>query len=203
MLISPLEQPLGSTMRIFSTLLAALFAVSIAVSGQAIAQDNNTNADTQRGKGKKETRAQKAAKKKAVRDAKKSGMKMTAEEKAAIEAKAAEEALLEEYKSGKKHDFEKEFEALSEAAAILAELPPDNEKEAAKAAKKIGALFHPLPIPLGGDQKELEMWATFQNKVNMQMERLMNKPYFESSGLQEAWTYATDPFSRRRADKTH
>lgn len=183
-------------MRIFSSLLI----LSLAVSGLTYAQDDAGESPSNT-KGKKETRAQKAARKKAVRDARKSGVKMTEEERAAIEAKAAQEALLEEYKSGKQHNYDKEFEALSKAATILAELPPDDEKAAAKAAEKIGALFHTLPIPLGATDKELELWATFQNKVNFQMERLMNKPYFESSGLQEAWTYATDPFSRRRADK--
>lgn len=183
-------------MRIFSSLLILLLAVS----GLTYAQDDAGESPSNT-KGKKETRAQKAARKKAVRDARKSGIKMTEEERAAIEAKAAEEALLEEYKSGKQHNYDMEFEALSKAATILAELPPDDEKAAAKAAEKIGALFHTLPIPLGATDKELELWATFQNKVNFQMERLMNKPYFESSGLQEAWTYATDPFSRRRADK--
>lgn len=181
-------------MRIFSLLLTPFLLATVAVSSLAMAQGDNKS-------GKKDTRAQKAAKKKAVRDARKNGVKMTDEEREAIEARAAEEALLEEYKAGKQHNFDREFEALSEAAAILAELPPDDEKAAANAAKKIGALFHTLPIPLGANEKELEMWATFMNKVNFQMERLMNKPYFESSGLQEAWTYATDPFSRRRADK--
>ncbi len=183
-------------MRIFSSILTFLVLGALAVPTPLYAQDEVG------GPKKKETRAQKAAKKKAVRDARKSGAKLTEEEKAAIEAKAAEDALLEEYMSGKKHNFDKEFEALNKAAALLAELPPDDEKAAAKVATKIGALFHPLPIPLGATDKELELWATFQNKVNRQMERLMNKPYFESSGLQEAWTYATDPFSRRRADKT-
>lgn len=186
-------------MRTFLGLLTPLLLAAAAFSSLASAQDDNGNNTKQ---GKKETRAQKAAKKKAIRDAKKGGAKMTEEERAAIEARAAEEALLEEYKAGKKHNFDREFEALNEAAAILAELPPDDEKAAEKAAKKIGSLFHSLPIPLGADKKELEMWATYMNKVNFQMERLMNKPYFESSGLQEAWTYATDPFSRRRADKT-
>lgn len=186
-------------MRIFSVLLTPLVLASVALSGLAVAQDDNGNNNKN---GKKETRAQKAAKKKAIRDARKSGVKMTDEERAAIEARAAEEALLEEYKSGKQHNYDREFEALNEAAAILAELPPDDEKAAQKAAKKIGSLFHTLPIPLGATQKELEMWATYMNKVNFQMERLMNKPYFESSGLQEAWSYATDPYSRRRADKT-
>ncbi len=183
-------------MRLYSSLLTLLLLGTAIVSLPAYAQEEN-----EVGPKKKETRAQKAAKKKAIRDARKSGQKLTEEERAAIEAKAAEEALLEEYKNGKKHNFDKEFEALSEAATILAELPPDDEKAAAKAATKIGTLFHTLPIPLGATEKELELWATFQNKVNYQMERLMKKPYFESSGLQEAWTYATDPFSRRRADK--
>lgn len=185
-------------MRFVSSTLA-LCILAVAFSCSLPAQDEGGAGP----KGKKETRAQKAARKKAVRDARKSGIKMTDEEKAAIEAKAAEEALLEEYKAGKQHNFDKEFEALSEAASLLAELPPDDEKAAEKVAKKIETLFQNLPIPLGGSQKELEMWATFQNKVNFQMERLMKKPYFISSGLQEAWTYATDPFSRRRADKTH
>ncbi len=45
------------------------------------------------------------------------------------------------------------------------------------------------------------MLAKAQNKVNDQMERLMSTAYFVPSGLQEAWTLMTDPFSRRSAQK--
>ena len=48
---------------------------------------------------------------------------------------------------------------------------------------------------------EIEQWSIEQNKVSAQMERLRKMPFFESSGLQEAWTNVSDPFSRKRAQR--
>lgn len=83
---------------------------------------------------------------------------------------------------------------------MLAEV--SDEKAAEKAAKKIKQTFGLLPIPLSGSSQEIEMWSREQNKVSAQMMRLMSQPWFESAGLQEAWTLVSDPFSRRRAQKT-
>lgn len=178
------------TFPLFSAILlsAAVLTVSLPVSAQG---DNN-----------RETREQKEARRKAKLEARRSNQKMTDEEKKAMEEKAAMEALIESYKKGGSFDFTKEFKALKEAASILAELPPDDEKAAERAAKKIGDLFQMLPAPTGASEQELELWASMQNKVNDQMERFMNLPYFESSGLQTAWSLATDPYSRRRESKT-
>lgn len=98
-----------------------------------------------------------------------------------------------------KCDFTREFAALDDAADLLADV--HDEKSAQKAAKKICALFNPLPPPMGGTEEQLEQWARKQNRLNYQMERLRQEKWFVSSGLQEAWTLATDPFSRRRASK--
>lgn len=107
----------------------------------------------------------------------------------------------DDYKRTKKgFDYTREFQALKEAQALLAEV--NDEKSAQNAVKKIKALFGPLPIPLKGTDQEIEMWSREQNKVSAQMNRLRKEPWFESSGLQEAWTLVSDPFSRRRAQKT-
>lgn len=96
-----------------------------------------------------------------------------------------------------KFDFAKEFKALEDAAELLSDV--HDEKEAQKAAKKITAMFNMLPPPMGGEEEQLEAWAAKANLLNRQMERLRKEKWFVSSGLQEAWTTATDPFSRRRA----
>ncbi len=158
--------------------------------GSAFSQDEG-------GASRADTRA---AQKKARQDLRRSGQKLTPEQVAAAEQRAAAEAEEEEYKRGRGFDYTKEFKALDEAAALLAEV--NDEKTAQAAAKKISVLFAPLPIPLSGTDAELERWARQQNKVNRQMERLMQMPFWAESGLQEAWTLVTDPFSRRRAQKT-
>lgn len=142
----------------------------------------------------------KSSQRRAKQDLRRSGQKLTPEQIAVAEKKAAEEAVEEEYKRGRGFDYTKEFKALDEAAALLAEV--NDEKAAKDAAKKISILFSPLPIPLSGSDAELERWARQQNKVNRQMERLRQMPFWGESGLQEAWTLVTDPFSRRRAQKT-
>ena len=96
-------------------------------------------------------------------------------------------------------DLDKEFDALKEAQAILAEV--NDEKAAEKAAKKICSIFGKLQAPIEMSDGEIEQWSIEQNKVSAQMERLRKMPYFDASGLQEAWTTVSDPFSRKRAQR--
>ena len=96
-------------------------------------------------------------------------------------------------------DLDKEFDALKEAQAILAEV--NDEKAAEKAAKKICSIFGKLQAPIEMSDGEIEQWSIEQNKVSAQMERLRKMPYFDASGLQEAWTNVSDPFSRKRAQR--
>ncbi len=96
-------------------------------------------------------------------------------------------------------DLDKEFDALKEAQAILAEV--NDEKAAEKAAKKICSIFGRLQAPIEMSDAEIEQWSIEQNKVSAQMERLRKMPYFDASGLQEAWTNVSDPFSRKRAQR--
>ena len=70
-----------------------------------------------------------------------------------------------------------------------------------KAAKKIASNFGRLQAPISMTDAEIEQWSIEQNKVSAQMERLRSQPYFEASGLQEAWTNVTDPYSRKRAQR--
>lgn len=122
--------------------------------------------------------------------------------KEALRNKEQDEAMDEtaDYKKvGRGFDFSKEFAALNEGAAMLAEVT--DEKSAKEVAKKLISKFNLLPIPMGGSEGELELWAKTANKLNRQMERLKGEPWFVSSRLQEAWSLATDPFSRRKAQK--
>ena len=96
-------------------------------------------------------------------------------------------------------DLDKEFNALKEAQALLAEVT--DEKSAEKAARKISSTFGRLPAPITMNDHDIEQWSIEQNKVSAQMERLRSQPYFEASGLQEAWTNVTDPYSRKRAQR--
>ena len=95
--------------------------------------------------------------------------------------------------------LDKEFEALKEAQALLAEV--NDEKAAEKAAKKIATNFGRLQAPISMTDAEIEQWSIEQNKVSAQMERLRKMPFFDASGLQEAWTAVSDPFSRKRAQR--
>lgn len=95
--------------------------------------------------------------------------------------------------------LDKEFEALKEAQAMLAEV--NDEKAAEKAAKKIATNFGRLQAPISMTDAEIEQWSIEQNKVSAQMERLRKMPFFDASGLQEAWTAVSDPFSRKRAQR--
>ncbi len=98
-----------------------------------------------------------------------------------------------------KGSFGKEMAALGEAATMLSKVK--DEAAAREAAEKICKKFAALPPILNGSDAELEMLAKAQNRVNDQMERLMSTAYFVPSGLQDAWTLMTDPFSRRSAQK--
>lgn len=141
-------------------------------------------------------KAEREAKKKLKEEAKAARRRGDKEAEAAIEEKAKD---LEYKKVGKGFDYTKEFKALREAQALLAEV--NDEQAAEQAVRKIRTSFGVLPIPLSGSDQEIEMWSTEQNKVSAQMERLKRQPWFESSGLQEVWTLISDPFSRRRAQK--
>ena len=92
-------------------------------------------------------------------------------------------------------NFKREFAALEEAVALLETVV--DEKTASQVANKLSRTFTLLPIPTKGTDAQLEEWANLQNKVNAKMEELKKLDYFESSGLQKAWTLITDPNSRR------
>ncbi len=98
-----------------------------------------------------------------------------------------------------KGSIAKEMAALGEAAAMLAEVK--DAATAEKVAEKLSRKFAHMPPVLNGGEGELEMLAKAQNRVSDQMQRLMASEYFVPSGLQEAWTLMTDPFSRRSAQK--
>lgn len=160
-------------------------------------------ADTDDSKSRAEERKSRAEQRKALREAeKKAKDELKKAKKAGDEAaiKMAEDELadIEMAKKGglNNADLDKEFEALKEAQAMLAEV--NDEKAAEKAAKKISQLFGRLPVPINMNDGEIEQWSIEQNKVSAQMERLRKHPYFDASGLQEAWTNVTDPFSRKR-----
>lgn len=171
----------------FSLMLAAgILAAPIVC---ADAEDNKSRAEQRKALREAEKKAKDELKK-----AKKAG------DEAAI--KQAEDELAD-IKMAKKSgssanaNLDKEFEALKEAQALLAEV--NDEKAAEKAAKKISTTFGRLEAPIEMSDAQIEEWSIEQNKVSAQMERLRKQPYFEASGLQEAWTNVTDPFSRKRA----
>lgn len=173
-------------MRILSILLSA--ALFLTLLPHCPAQDADATTEEPKKSKAQERREAKAAEREA--------------KKQALQNKEQDEALdeSEEYKKvGRGFDFSKEFAALNEGAALLAEV--SDEKSAKDVAKKLISKFNLLPIPMGGSESELELWAKTANKLNRQMERLKNQPWFVSSRLQEAWSLATDPFSRRKAQK--
>lgn len=140
---------------------------------------------------RKERRAAVKEAEKNLRKARRSG-----DSAAIAEATAALERAKKKAR-GKGADMAAEFAALMQAAEMLAAV--SDAESAEKAADKIYRMFSKLPAPDEITDDDIEQWATEQNKLNMQMERLRKEPWFESSGLQEAWTAATDPFSRKRA----
>ncbi len=95
--------------------------------------------------------------------------------------------------------YGKEVAALNRAAEALAKVK--DEASATEVAKALCKEFTRLNPLLGGSDGELMMLSRAQNKVSKEMWKLMAEPYFESSGLQEAWTLMTDQFSRRKAQK--
>jgi len=184
--------PMGIARLSLILLLAGLLAAPVEV----YAQDSVPAQEPKRTKAE-ERKAEREAKKKAKEDlkaAKRSG------DKDAVAAAEEASKELEYKKKGKGFDYTKEFKALREAQALLAEV--NDEVAAEKAVRKIKSSFGALPIPLSGTDQEIEMWSTEQNKVSAQMLRLKGQPWFESVGLQEVWTLVSDPFSRRRAQKT-
>lgn len=178
-------------MRFLRLLPVVLLAATVMSAPVYSADDDNKSRAEQR-------KALREAEKKAKDDlkkAKKSG------DAAAI--KMAEDALadIELMKKGgiNNASMDKEFEGLKDAQALLAEV--NDEKSAEKAAKKICSIFGKLPAPIEMSDGEIEQWSIEQNKVSAQMERLRKMPFFEASGLQEAWTNVSDPFSRKRAQR--
>lgn len=120
---------------------------------------------------------------------------MTREEKREAKKQAREEKRNANKKVDWEYNFKKEFAALNEAVELLDQVT--DEKTAAQVANKISRTFTLLPIPTKGTDAQLEEWARLQNLVNDKMEELRKLDYFESSGLQKAWTLITDPNSRR------
>lgn len=135
---------------------------------------------------------------KAVREAEQNlrKAKRSGDEKSIAEAQAALKAAKKKA-SGKGGDMAAEFAALAHAAELLKTV--QDEASARKAADKLLNTFERLDAPTEVADDDIERWATEQNKVNREMERLRKQQWFESSGLQEAWTAMTDPFSRKRA----
>ena len=154
-----------------------------------------------------EERKNRAAERKALKEAEKQAKADLKEakkkgDKAAIEKAEAALREIEETKKGEAIDspkLDKEFDALKQAMSILAEV--NDENSASKAAKKICSIFATVAPPIDMSMSEMEKWAAEQNKVSAQMERLRKMPFFEQSGLQEAWTNVSDPFSRKRAQR--
>lgn len=142
---------------------------------------------------RKERRAAVKAAEQNLRKAKRSG-----DEKAIAAAQAALDAAKKKTR-GKGADMAAEFAALMQASELLASVY--DEASAKKAADKIYSMFSKLPAPDEVSDDDIEMWSSEQNKLNKEMERLRKEPWFEASGLQEAWTAATDPFSRKRAQR--
>ncbi len=120
---------------------------------------------------------------------------MTREEKREAKKQAREEKRNANKKVDWEFNFKREFAALEEAVALLETVV--DEKTASQVANKLSRTFTLLPIPTKGTDAQLEEWANLQNKVNAKMEELKKLDYFESSGLQKAWTLITDPNSRR------
>ena len=120
---------------------------------------------------------------------------MTREEKREAKKQAREEKRNANKKVDWEFNFKREFAALEEAATLLESIT--DEKSASQVANKLSRTFTLLPIPTKGTDTQLEEWARLQNKVNAKMEELQKLDYFESSGLQKAWTLITDPNSRR------
>ena len=120
---------------------------------------------------------------------------MTREEKREAKRQAREEKRNANKKVDWEFNFKREFAALEEAVALLETVV--DEKTASQVANKLSRTFTLLPIPTKGTDAQLEEWARLQNLVNDKMEELRKLDYFESSGLQKAWTLITDPNSRR------
>lgn len=93
--------------------------------------------------------------------------------------------------------YAKEMEALGQAEKLMIEIV--DEKSATQVARKLINIFNPLPVPMGGTDKQLEALACAQNVISRKMNKLRKEPWFVSSGLQEAWGLITVPSFRRRA----
>ena len=152
----------------------------------ALADDEEDDSPQSRREAVKEEREAKAAARRAAREAKRRG-----------EVDEEIEGVTKPVVT--KGDFGRELTALNEAAGMLAEVK--DEESAREIAKKLSHTFSALPPLLNGNEEDLETLAKAQNTVSRQMMRLKDQPYFESAGLQEAWTLMTDQFSRRSAER--
>ncbi len=173
------------------TIMAAFAVLTPAVSAADGDESPRTRAEERRALRERERKAREELRR-ARRAGDQQAIAMAEEELADIE-RASNSARAQNA------NLDGEFNALREAQALLAEV--NDEQSAKKAARKISSLFGRLPVPVEMSDSDIEQWSIEQNKVSAQMERLRNEPYFESSGLQEAWTNVTDPFSRRRAQR--
>lgn len=90
-----------------------------------------------------------------------------------------------------------EMETLAQAEKLMVEIV--DEKSAIQVARQLVKLFNTLPVPMGGNDKQLEDLARAQNVISLKMEKLRREPWFVSSGLQDAWGLITVPSFRRRA----
>ncbi len=115
------------------------------------------------------------------------------------EAQPTDDSLDGQIQSVRNNQLKRELQALQEAVGIIETVK--DEETAKKAAAKLRQMFRNLPPPIKAEQGELEIWARAQNRVSAHMWRLLKEPYFISSGLQEAWSLITDPFSRPRAQR--
>ncbi len=93
--------------------------------------------------------------------------------------------------------YAKEIETLGKAIPILDAVT--DEGSAKSAATKLKQMFNGMPVLSKATNSDMEALAEAQNKISERMFKLKKQPYFEASGLQEAWTLMTDHFSRRRA----
>lgn len=179
-----------SYMRAFYTGILTLCLAALAGGTLAPAADDDKKQPT----AAELRKARRAAVKEAEQNLRKA--KRSGDEQAIAAAKAALE-LAKKKTRGKGADMAAEFAALMKASEMLVAVV--DEDSAKKTADKIHSMFSKLPAPDEVSDDDIELWATEQNKLNKEMERLRKEPWFEASGLQEAWTAATDPYSRKRA----
>lgn len=97
------------------------------------------------------------------------------------------------------NEYKREMAALEEAFTVMQTVK--DESSAKKAAQRIITLFRNLPPIMGGSDSDILALAKAQNRVSNIMWSLVNEPYFESSGLQTAWSIMTDTLTRPVSQK--